>query len=83
VRVFEAPRVQLATGLSGSKERRPLSDGSTIIAPPQAFPLVSSRPGRPQAGAKLAMTAKPVTIVPVRNLKGEIDCGRTDEEIAE
>jgi hypothetical protein len=29
------------------------------------------------------MTAKPVTIVPVRNLKGEIDCGRTDEEIAE
>jgi len=31
----------------------------------------------------LAMTAKPVTIVPVRNLKGEIDCGRTDEEIAE
>ena len=24
-----------------------------------------------------------MTIVPVRNLKGEIDCGRTDEEIAD
>ena len=55
VGVFEAPRVQLATGLSGAKERRPLSGGSTIIAPPQAFPPVSSSAGRPQAGDKLAM----------------------------
>jgi len=56
VRVFEAPRVQLATGLSSTKERRPLADGRTSIAPPQAFPPVSSRAGRPQAGDKLAMT---------------------------
>ena len=47
VGVFEAPRVQLATGLSGSEERRPRSDGSPIIAPPQAFPPVSSTAGRP------------------------------------
>jgi len=47
VGVFEAPRVQLATGLPSTKKDRPLADGTTNITPPQAFPPVSSRAGRP------------------------------------
>jgi len=48
--VFEAPRVQLATGLSSTMERRPLADGRTTISHPAATPVSFTGVGQRPVG---------------------------------